>query len=128
MGKFANVCHKMNPAGVIDDVIKEGNLNKQSKFWKTWRQRWFVLTPTCIYSFKAEKTYKDPTEVIPLKDCSTIKSAEDEVHKEFAFRIDCKDRTFYLTASSATEKESWIGAIGKAMVKLSARRNSEEES
>eukprot|EP01017_Pseudomicrothorax_dubius_P025667 TRINITY_DN2797_c0_g2_i2.p1 TRINITY_DN2797_c0_g2~~TRINITY_DN2797_c0_g2_i2.p1 ORF type:complete len:119 (-),score=25.97 TRINITY_DN2797_c0_g2_i2:121-477(-) len=117
----------MISSGVIDNVIKEGYLTKQSKFWKTWRQRWFVLTPTSLYSFKEEKNYKDPTEVIPLKDCSTVKSAEDEVNKQYAFRIDCKDRTFYLTAASSSEKEGWIGAIGKAMVKLSARRNSEEE-
>lgn len=45
-----------------------------------------VLTPNGIYSFKNQTNdYKSPTESIPLKDCSTIKSAEDEVHKENAF-------------------------------------------
>jgi hypothetical protein len=44
-----------------------------------------VLTPTHLYTFKDEKKYKNPTEVIVLKDCTTVKSAEDEIHKENAF-------------------------------------------
>ena len=44
-----------------------------------------VLTPTGIYSFKNKDDYKSPTESIPLKDCNTIKSAEDEIHKENSF-------------------------------------------
>lgn len=50
-----------------------------------------VLTPFGIYSFKNQMSeckasdFKSPTESIPLKDCSTIKSAEDEVHRENAF-------------------------------------------
>ena len=48
-------------------------------------RRWMVLTPTGIYSFKTKDDYKSPTESIPLKDCNTIKSAEDEIHKENSF-------------------------------------------
>ena len=40
-----------------------------------------VLTTTTIYTFKEERKYKNPTEVINLRECSTIKSAEEEVHK-----------------------------------------------
>eukprot|EP01017_Pseudomicrothorax_dubius_P049158 TRINITY_DN909_c0_g1_i10.p1 TRINITY_DN909_c0_g1~~TRINITY_DN909_c0_g1_i10.p1 ORF type:complete len:142 (-),score=26.36 TRINITY_DN909_c0_g1_i10:45-470(-) len=102
----------MNAIGSFDDILKEGALQKQSKFWKEWRRRWFVLTPSCLYSFKDEKNYKEPTEIIPLKDCTTVKSADDETRKEHSFRIDCKDRSFFVVASSQAEKESWIGAIG----------------
>ena len=79
-----------------------------------------VLTPNGIYSFKAQtEDYKNPTESIPLKDCSTIKSAEDETHKENAFRLDCQsNRIFYFVAPTSSEKEGWIGAIGKTMVNL----------
>eukprot|EP00828_Plagiopyla_frontata_P035540 TRINITY_DN4691_c0_g1_i1.p2 TRINITY_DN4691_c0_g1~~TRINITY_DN4691_c0_g1_i1.p2 ORF type:complete len:116 (-),score=28.06 TRINITY_DN4691_c0_g1_i1:117-464(-) len=106
----------------LGDVLKEGFLSKQSKYLKEWRQRWFVLTSDALYSFKEEKSYKSPTETIQLKDCTTIKSAEDEVKKENSFRIDCGERIFFIIANSNTEKESWIGAIGKAMVKLNMKK------
>jgi hypothetical protein len=34
------------------------------------------LTPTHLYSFKEEKKYKNPTEVIVLRDCNSVKAAE----------------------------------------------------
>jgi len=43
------------------------------------------LTPTHLYSFKEEKKYKNPTEVIVLRDCNSVKAAEEEIHKEHAF-------------------------------------------
>jgi hypothetical protein len=91
-------------------------------------RRWMVLTPTGIYSFKNKDDYKSPTESIPLKDCNTIKSAEDEIHKENSFRLDCQsNRIFYFIAPSNGDKESWIGAIGKTMVKLNSKSRNEEE-
>mmetsp|Transcript_26940 Transcript_26940/g.23801 ORF Transcript_26940/g.23801 Transcript_26940/m.23801 type:complete len:122 (-) Transcript_26940:115-480(-) len=115
----------VDPANDFDNIIKEGWLTKQSKFLKEWRKRWFVLTPTHLYSFKEEKKYKNPTEVIVLKDCTTVKSAEDEIHKENAFRIDSYNRVFYIIANSGADKEGWIGAIGKAMVKPSLRKDND---
>jgi hypothetical protein len=50
-----------------------------------FRRRWFVLTPSHLYTFKDEKKYKNPTEIVVLKDCTAVKSAEEELHKENAF-------------------------------------------
>jgi hypothetical protein len=69
-----------------------------------------------LYTYKEREIYKDPTEVVSLKEINTVKSCEDETHKEFTFRVDCKDRSFYLGAESTADKESWIGQIGKALV------------
>mmetsp|Transcript_32384 Transcript_32384/g.69019 ORF Transcript_32384/g.69019 Transcript_32384/m.69019 type:complete len:119 (+) Transcript_32384:67-423(+) len=100
-----------------DDVIKEGWLVKQSKFMKDWRRRRIVLTPQYICSFKEEGDLRNPTEAIRLRECSTVKSAEEDTGKENSFRVDTPDRVFYLIADSAAEKESWIGNIGRQMVR-----------
>ena len=107
---------------LIGNVLKEGYLSKQSKFLKNWRERWFVLTSEILYTFKEEKSYKNPTEIIKLQNCTTIKSAEDDTKKENSFRLDCGDRIFFIIANSNNEKESWIGAIGKALVKLNMKK------
>ena len=77
-----------------EDVIKEGYLFKQSRYLKDWRKyavpltflrRWFVLTKTHILSYKDEKIYKNPTEVVPMNTCCTVKSVEEEINKPNAF-------------------------------------------
>merc|ERR1719408_1237805 len=100
-----------------EDILKEGWLVKQSKFLKEWRRRRFVLTSQYLCSFKNQGEYRNPTEAIRLRDCSTVKSAEEELRKDNCFRVDSQERSFYLIADSAQEKEAWIGHIGRAMIK-----------
>jgi len=100
-----------------DDVKKEGWLVKQSKHLKEWRKRWFVLTPQYLCSFKSQGEYRNPTEAIRLRECSTVKSADEDTGKENSFRVDTQARVFYLIADSPSEKESWIGHIGRLMVR-----------
>ncbi|KAL8432108.1 hypothetical protein ACSSS7_004853 [Eimeria intestinalis] len=112
--------HPPHPAALggahRDTVIKEGWLSKQSKFLKDWRRRWFVLTPQCLCSYKtSDVRSQKPTEVLYLRDCSTVKSADDELNKENAFRVDTPNRVFYLLAENTQDKESWIGHIGRQM-------------
>lgn len=106
--------------GPREGVIKEGWLSKQSKFLKDWRRRWFVLTPQCLCSYKTSDVHSQrPTEVLYLRDCSTVKSADEDVNRENAFRVDTPSRVFFLVATSPQEKESWIGNIGRQMVRPS---------
>ena len=87
-------------------------------------------------------TYKDnsgnysaPTEIIPINNCCTVKSADDELNIKNTFvsficfiayfifvyfqKVLVSDRTFYFLGADNGDKESWIGALGKAMIKTS---------
>ena len=44
-----------------------------------------MLTKTHILSFKDAQVYKNPTEVIIISSCSTVKSVEEEINKPNAF-------------------------------------------
>jgi hypothetical protein len=47
-----------------------------------------VLTKTHLLSFKERVTngnYDNPTEVIPMKSCQTVKSSDEETNKEDTF-------------------------------------------
>ena len=47
---------------------------------------------------------------------------------EFFFqKIDTPEVTYFLVAQNNQEKESWIGAIGKAMVKLNMRKHNSDD-
>jgi hypothetical protein len=109
-------------------IIKEGWVEKRSRFIKEWRRRWMVLTPRFLFTFKSQQGYKDsPTERLRLQECATVKSSEEELKKDFAFRIDTRDRTFYFAAMDLPDKESWIGSIGRAMVRPTVMRSPSEE-
>ncbi|CAG9332529.1 unnamed protein product [Blepharisma stoltei] len=112
----------------FDTIIKEGWIEKRSRFLKEWRRRWMVLTPRYLVSFKQQQAYREKaTEKIRLSDCSTVKSAEEETKKDFAFRIDTRDRVFFFSAQDANDKETWIGSIGRAMVRPTVMRSKSEE-
>lgn len=112
----------------FETILKEGWIDKRSRFLKEWRRRWLVLTPRYLFSFKQQQGYRDnPTERIRLQDCSTVKSAEEETKKDFSFRIDTRDRVFYFSALDPNEKEAWIGSIGRAMVRPTVMRSKSEE-
>ena len=102
------------------DVVLRGTLKKQSRWLRQWRPRWTVLTRQFLvtYMFEGEETQgRTPTEFLALRDCQTVRSAEDDVGQMHAFRVDGPERTFFLVADTKEEKEKWIGAIGKAMIR-----------
>ena len=79
-----------------------------------------VLIKTHMLTFKEnDGIYSAPTEVIPINNCCTVKSADDELNVKNSFKVLVQDRTFYFTGSDNPDKEAWIGALGKAMIKSS---------
>ena len=112
------------------EKLKEGFLKKESRFRKVWRDRWVVLTTSFVYTFENQGIYKNPTETIDVKKIKTVKTDEAQkngfffvsqiLYNLFIFiiqKIITEDNVFYFEAKSFEEKESWIGAVGKAMVK-----------
>ncbi|CAK0892064.1 unnamed protein product [Prorocentrum cordatum] len=110
-----------------EDIIKEGYLVKQSKHFKEWRNRWFVLTPQYLCSFKEQGILRNPTEAIRLRECCTVKSADEDTGREHSFRVDTPGRVFYLIAQNSTEKEAWIGHVGRMMVRPTVLTEEEEQ-
>lgn len=100
----------------ITDPQKEGYLEKQSRHLKRWKRRWFVLDDSILFSFKNEKEYTNPTEIIDLKVFSSVKSSEDTTNRKYSFDVYSADTVFSMVAESESDKEDWIRAIGRAIV------------
>lgn len=60
-----------------------------------------------------------PRGVIEVKRCLSIKGAEDAINKPHAFEIATTDDSMFFIADSDKEKEDWINAVGRAIVKHS---------
>lgn len=61
-----------------------------------------VLTKTHLYSFQTRGVYKNPTEMIALKDIETTKAYyKDQYSKPFTFRVESKEVNLHMSSVSA---------------------------
>lgn len=107
---------------------RAGWLMKQGAHIKTWRRRWFVLKAGKIFWFKSEQLDPscEPRGAIDVSKCLSVKGAEDAINKPFAFEVSSNFETMYFIADTDKEKEDWINAIGRAIVRHSASLQDEE--
>ncbi len=57
--------------------------------------------------------------MIDLSSCMTVKSAELKAQKRNALEVSTPDTTFLMYADTEKEKDDWIGAVGRAIVRSS---------
>merc|ERR1712066_37257 len=96
-------------------VGKEGGLVKQSKHMS--RGGSALSSHRSLRSFKNQGAFRNPTEHIRLRECSTMKSVEDETGKENAFHFYTQDHAFYLIVETPMEEKAWNSTIGRQMVR-----------
>ena len=108
----------------LSDPDFEGVLTKRSMWLKEWRQRYFVLKGNKLY-FSRQKG-SAPHGMIDLSECLTVKSAEDKTNMRFCFEVATPESTYYMHAESDKEKDDWIGAIGRAIVRFSSAFTGEQ--
>ncbi len=59
-------------------------------------RRYIVLLKTHMLTFKDNSgDYSSPTEIIPINNCCTVKSSDDELNLKNTFKVLVQDRTFY---------------------------------
>lgn len=91
--------------------IIAGYLLKAGSVIKSWKKRWFTLTPSKIIYYQ-EPNGKERGDI----SLSVIKevNAFPECSKPNAFRIIAQDRSYELCADNAKQMNEWIAAIKKA--------------
>ena len=107
---------------------RAGWLMKQGEHIKTWRRRWFVLKGGKIFWFKYDgvDAQSEPRGAIDVSRCLSVKGAEDAINKQYAFEVSTNFETMYFIADNDKDKEDWINAIGRAIVRHSASLQDEE--
>uniref|UniRef100_A0A7S3BNB3 PH domain-containing protein n=1 Tax=Prasinoderma singulare TaxID=676789 RepID=A0A7S3BNB3_9VIRI len=100
---------------------RSGWLQKQGELLPNWRRRFFVIKQGKIFWFKKPEQgqAERPRGCIDVRRCLSIKGAEDAINKAHAFELSTAESTMYFVADSDKEKEEWINAVGKAIVRSS---------
>jgi hypothetical protein len=82
------------------------------------------LTYNELATFESANSYGKATEVIDINRIKTVKSDDKKVNSfvrffDFTQKVETPEGTFLFEAKDFDEKEAWIGAIGKSMIKKS---------
>lgn len=119
------------------DSLREGWVWKRSKYFGRWRRRWFVLTPTCLSSYKARRP-EAATEIFQKGSvygvCETSLEGPSEKPGALSFCITASQhqcpatqlRRYYIACDSSPERKEWMRLIEKVLV-LSRRASLEED-
>ncbi|OAJ40278.1 hypothetical protein BDEG_24033 [Batrachochytrium dendrobatidis JEL423] len=95
-----------------EHIIMSGYLLKKGEQRRSWKRRWFVLRPGMLSYYQSDKEY-EILNIIPLADITTI--AQVELRKRlFVFGMVTRKRTYYVCASSAVDRDTWMTAIKAA--------------
>uniref|UniRef100_A0A7N4PA79 Pleckstrin homology domain containing A6 n=1 Tax=Sarcophilus harrisii TaxID=9305 RepID=A0A7N4PA79_SARHA len=111
-GKRSNSM-KRNPNAA---VTKSGWLFKQaSSGVKQWNKRWFVLVDRCLFYYKDEKEESILGSIPLLSFRVGAVQPSDNISRKHTFKAEHAGvRTYFFSAESPEEQESWIQAMGEA--------------
>jgi len=101
----------------VSDPDFSGWLTKRSQWLKEWRRRYFFLKGNQLHFAKGPS--HSPHGVVDLSKCLTVKSAEEKTNKRHCFEVATESATYFMFAGTDKEKDEWIGAIGRAIVRYS---------
>jgi len=65
--------------------------------------------------------------MIDLALCTTVKSADLKSRKRNSFEISTPEITYLLYADHESEKDDWIGRVGKAIVRCSSTYHGQQQ-
>lgn len=82
-----------------------------------WRRRYFILKGSKLFFCKNAQS--GPHGMMDLATCTTVKSADLKSGKRHSLEISTTDTCYLLYADTETEKDDWIGRVGKAIVRCS---------
>ncbi|XP_013390157.1 switch-associated protein 70 isoform X2 [Lingula anatina] len=102
----------------INDVIRKGWLTKKGHMMTNWKERWFVLTPSCLKYFtnrdevelKGEVRISSHVKVEALPDKPSHKMGQHRFHV-------CSEtgKTYEIGAKDMKNKNRWIRAVQLAI-------------
>mgnify|MGYP002173298084 CR=1 FL=1 len=114
MASFGAATHDTGGVQFWDAPDRSGWLMKQGDVIKTWRSRFFVLKDGKLFWFSGEDVTSSSTirGVIDVRQCLSVKGAEDVLNRQFGFELSSTTDTSYVVENSATGNEERDNSAG----------------
>ena len=92
-------------------ILLTGFLQKRSKIFHMWRNRFCVLTERYFISYKGTEKNSQSTESINLSECTGVNNSDQYLGKANTFQLIHRDRSYYFMCKNKEMQEEWIEAI-----------------
>eukprot|EP01084_Bolivina_argentea_P206686 352804_1 len=117
----ATDCRVYNSNQEFPDIVKEGFLYTESVLYlKKLRKRWMVLKHKNLYSYKQERIYENPTEVIDICKYKDVQCIQDNQHAKFELICGKYKRVFL--ASNVNDMNQWVECIKNIIIETSKQK------
>ncbi|CAI2177793.1 13894_t:CDS:2 [Funneliformis geosporum] len=113
----------------VQNILKKGNLHKQTQFRKNLEIRYFELTKDKKLVYNRSETDFSATKSIDLSD-SKVKLSLVKAHEgksPYLFDLETKTRTFKIGADTEEERDSWIQSLKEVGVTLVSAPTEKEQ-
>eukprot|EP01084_Bolivina_argentea_P313742 543364_1 len=113
-------------------IVKEGWMDKQSRFLGSWRKRWTILyknkqNMVTLCTFKKKKIYRNPTEIININEYIKI-SKLPQKEQEFKLYSRSLQTTFMFRTNSKNDLTEWIKNINNFVHSKFEKQNDKEST
>lgn len=101
----------------LKNRVKEGWMTKQGSFFKTWKERYFVLSPQALYYFSNDKGDAQNLGYFQLADTfsTEVSRADLECMRTPSMKICSGKRTLYAYTETYSELKSWMSSIDRVL-------------
>uniref|UniRef100_A0A5K3F384 FERM domain-containing protein n=1 Tax=Mesocestoides corti TaxID=53468 RepID=A0A5K3F384_MESCO len=123
-----HVCWHRSSTFSMSDILRaneyhtSGYLLRKFKNSNGWQKLWVVFTQLCMFF---HKSYQDtfPLASLPLLGYTiTTPSPEDNIRKEFVFKLQFKNHVYFFRDDSQTSFERWFDCLSSAAGTSSRQR------
>ncbi|KAM3182146.1 hypothetical protein ACTXT7_012976 [Hymenolepis weldensis] len=123
-----HVCWHRSSTFSMSDILRaneyqtSGYLLRKFKNSNGWQKLWVVFTQLCLFF---HKSYQDtfPLASLPLLGYNiTTPSPEDNIRKEFVFKLQFKNHVYFFRDDSQTSFERWFDCLSSAAGTSSRQR------
>lgn len=94
--------------------LKSGWIEKRSQYLRTWRQRWLVLSPLVLETYKNPSDQDRATMSLDIFSIEEAVPCEFEIPKDHCFRITIQETRYYIATQSDQEMCTWLNMINHA--------------
>ncbi|MED6261847.1 FERM, ARHGEF and pleckstrin domain-containing protein 1, partial [Ataeniobius toweri] len=125
---MVHVCwHRNTSVSMVDFSIAvenqlSGNLLRKFKNSNGWQKLWVVFTNFSLFFYKSHQD-DYPLASLPLLGYSvTVPSENENIHKDYVFKLHFKSHVYYFRSESEYTFERWMEVIHSATVPSSQAR------
>ena len=92
-------------------ILLTSFLQKRSKVFHIWRERFCVLTDKYFITYKGTEKNSECTESINLSECTRINNSDQYLGKSNTFELVHRNRSYFFMCKNREIKEEWMQTI-----------------